>query len=312
MFRSRRDDLVLAAIRSHSERLDSLSDRARGEEINKAGTYWRCPSCNSATVPGRNVKGSYEDKDCGNCGASLTETNVTAGALVGPSPGGVTAPWLSGDDVNRRYHQPVPHQLIRTDLPGWRYKLIDYTSDKILIRQAGVGINATIDTSGAWVPQSMYLYRPTSAALARGYSLKFLLAVLASRTMAYVVFKQFAEIDPAKAHAKLTQERLSSLPIPSLNLEDPATAKACAQIEADVSRLLEGSAVLGGVEDWAIETALRKLWGLTGDDGTYINSQFADLPDSQPLRDLFPDGPPDPAVVQPPSGSTPAEAGPAS
>lgn len=298
VFRSRQDDAVLSVINSHSERLDSLTHRTRGEEINKAGTYWRCPSCNSASVPGRKVKGSYEDKKCANCGATLTEDNAIVATLVGTSPGGVTAPWLSGNDVNRRYHQPVPRELVRTDLPGWRYKKIDYATDKLLIRQAGVGVMATIDTSGAWVPQSIYVYRPTSDAVERGYTLKVLLAVLLSRTMAYVVFKQFAETDPAKAHAKLTQERLSSLPIPHLDLTDPAASKSTREIEENVSKLLAGSAKLGGIEDWAIETALRRLWGLTGDDGTYINGQFADLPDGQALRDLFPDGAPDPVTLE--------------
>ncbi len=42
----------------------------------------------------------------------------------------------------------------------WPYKSATiYENPKILIRQAGVGIWATYDETGAWCPQSVYLYR---------------------------------------------------------------------------------------------------------------------------------------------------------
>lgn len=115
--------------------------------------------------------------------------------------------------------------------------------------------------------------------------------------MAYYVFKRFAEVDPAKAHAKLTHERLADLPIPKVHFSVPAQRNAHRRIIANVTKLLSGSAEIGGQEDREIENDLRYLWSIDSIDGAYINGEFYDLPGSQVLRDLFPDGPPKPATL---------------
>ena len=120
-----------------------------------------------------------------------------------------------------------------------------------------------------------------------------------SRTMAYLVFKRFAEVDPAKAHAKLTHERLADLPIPAVDFDDPVEKNAHDRIVGHVNTLLHGASVLGGEEDREIERLLRDLWGLTGADGAYINGEFFDLPEGQAVRDLFPDGRPRPVSIEP-------------
>ena len=56
---------------------------------------------------------------------------------------------------------------------------------------------------------------------------------------------------------------------------------------ANVSKLLDGKAKIGGKEDREIESALRDLWDIDGEDGAYINGEFYDLPDGQAIRDLF-------------------------
>ena len=115
--------------------------------------------------------------------------------------------------------------------------------------------------------------------------------------MAYLVFKRFSEVDPAKAHAKLTHERLAGLPIPCIDFDNGVQAEAHGTIVVNVRRLLDGKGKLGGEEDREVEQILRELWGLTSEDGAYINGEFHDLPDSQIMRDLFPDGPPPPVLV---------------
>jgi hypothetical protein len=110
--------------------------------------------------------------------------------------------------------------------------------------------------------------------------------------MAYVVFKRFGEVDPAKAHAKMTHERLETLPIPVVDFEDRGQRRIHEKITENVSKLLQRSACLGGSEDREIEQLLRQLWHVTADDGAYINGEFFDLPESQVLIDLFPNGRP--------------------
>ena len=68
---------------------------------------------------------------------------------------------------------------------------------------------------------------------------------------------------------------------------------ACPErIVTNISALLSSKARLGGDQDLQMEPDLRRLWGLSGDDGAYIHSEFRDVPESQALRDLFPEGVP--------------------
>lgn len=112
--------------------------------------------------------------------------------------------------------------------------------------------------------------------------------------MAYFVFKRFAEVDPAKAHAKLTHDRLAGLPIPKVDFNNPDQRNLHAAVVKNARKLLDGKSPLGGEEDRAIEQALRELWGISAEEGAYVNGEFYDLPDSQVLRDLFPQGKPKP------------------
>ena len=105
-------------------------------------------------------------------------------------------------------------------------------------------------------------------------------------------------MDPAKAHSKLTHDRLADLPIPLVDFNEPLQKKAHDRIVGDVRTLLDGMAPLGGEEDRQIERLLRDLWGLSGNDGAYINGEFYDLPEGQAIRDLFPDGRPKPVNIE--------------
>ena len=301
VFRGVEDDRIIAQLTKNSVSLSGktggLCERARGEEINKAGLIWICPSCLNPTTPGTIEKGSYRSKNCETCGNLLTAATVESELLICDTRAreGHSARFIDGDDINRRYVRVTPHKWIRTGVAGWTYKDVDiYAGPKILIRQAGVGICATLDDTNARCPQSVYIYRLRDDWLDKGYRHEYVLAALLSRTMAYFVFKRFAEVDVAKAHAKLTHERLETLPIPLCDFGDPSQRGTHDEIVADATLLLDGGAELGGEEDRRIEQSLRTLWGISGADGAYINGEFYDLPEGQAIRDLFPHGRPRP------------------
>lgn len=297
VFRSTKDDGIIDSMVSHSVSLGELCERGRGEEINKAGLLWICPSCGTFTTPGAKKKGGgYKDKACPKCSHAMTEGNTQTDSMLAPT--GTTAetkPFIVGEDIDRRYHAVTPGRRIRADVQGWSYKPDSlYATQKILIRQAGVGLAATLDDSGAYCPQSVYIYRLRDEYRQQGYSLEYVLAALLSRTMTYFIFKRYAEIDSAKAHAKLTHERLQCLPIPKLDLSCAHEKQLHDSIVGNVRRLLGNSPDLGGPDDTAIELSLRELWKLDTNEGAYINGQFYGLDNSQAVRDLFPSGPPKP------------------
>jgi hypothetical protein len=96
------------------------------------------------------------------------------------------------------------------------------------------------------------------------------------------VFKRYSEVDPARAHAKLTHERLSMLPIPRVD------SRLQEQIRTDVRALLGGEAVLGAEVDWRIETVVRQMYGLSVEDGAHIDRELRLLPRSQAIEELYP------------------------
>jgi hypothetical protein len=128
-----------------------------------------------------------------------------------------------------------------------------------------------------------------SRAIANGYTLEFLLAALVSRTMNYFVLKRFAEADPARAFAKVTHQRLADLPIPTVL--SPSDKNIVGTVTRHVRNILD-SQELGGADDMNIEVELRRMWGMSPDEGAYINGVFAQIPTGQLVRDLFPGGAP--------------------
>lgn len=294
VFRSRRDDHIMAHMETNGVPLGELCERDRGEEFSKGGTFWVCASCGLCSVPGRKQKGGgYAPKACPHCGHTLRPDEVRLRSLVTESPQPASVPFVDGDDIASRYGELIPGGWLATAVPGVEYKdALRYRSPKILIRQAGVGINAALDLLSARCPQSIYIYRIRDELVQAGYRHEFLLGALLSRTFTYYVFKRFGEVDPARAHAKLTHERLHALPVPKVDFSNPHCRQLHDEIVAAVRRLLGGESAVGGEDDLAIERDLRALWGVSAEEGAFINGEFSQVPQGQVVRELFPHGAP--------------------
>ena len=293
-FRSRKDDSILAKLEKHSMRLGDLCDHGRGEEMSKAGLAWRCRACLKWDVPGRKEKDSYREKNCSHCGHLMKPSETTIQTLVYQGPReGADAAFVDGDSITSRLQLAKPTQHLRMGLVGWDYKDPGlYSGPKLFIRQAGVGISAALSRDDARCPQSVYLYRINEMGLRRGVSLEFVLGALVSRTMTYLLFKKYGEIDPDRAYAKLTHERLLPLPIPVPQVANKVFARLHERVSANVRKLLKQEETFGGAADLQIEEDLRRLWGFSSDDAAYVNGEFSAVPTSQLVRELFPDGAP--------------------
>jgi hypothetical protein len=298
VFRGSEDDRIIRCMTDRSIRLADLCERTRGEEINKAGLVWECPSCQLLNTPGTKRKGGgYDPTTCERCGHPLTESSVRTMALVQSErpPGEDSVPFIDGDDLRERYERVTPNKWLRS-LPGWpHYKPArQYRAPKILFRKTGVGVSATLDRTTSRCPQSVFLFRLKEECARVGYTHEYVLGALLSRSMAYVLLKRFAEPDPAKAFVYLTYARLADLPIPRVDFGNREQTRIHAAISAAVRRMLRSPSPSGGSDDWEVELGLRSLWGLSASDGEHINGEFAYIPQSQAVRALFPDGPPQP------------------
>jgi tRNA1(Val) A37 N6-methylase TrmN6 len=291
VFRDELDDQLMQRMDSAGETLSTVCARARGEEMAKSGLLWKCTSCDALNNPGAKAKGGgFKPTQCKQCGISLDEASVEPLYLVTgskQSQSGRAVPYIDGDDLPGRYKAVDVSRWLALD-SGFKLKSPEiYAGPKILLRQAGVGIAATLDDSDARCPQSVYVYRVRPAY--DSWTHEYVLAALLSRAMAYYVFKRFSEVDPARAHAKLTHERLANLPIPRLDLRNERHAAMHRQVCVDVRSLLDRTSTLGGEADWRIESAVRDLYGLSARDGQYIDRELSLLPRSQAIEELFPE-----------------------
>ena len=94
----------------------------------------------------------------------LSSDNVSLSNLIAPGHtlGGVeSAHYIDGDDITRRYIRVKPSKRMRLDLEDWGYKSAEFF-EEAKICQAGVGVSATLEESGARYPQSVYYYRVKS------------------------------------------------------------------------------------------------------------------------------------------------------
>ena len=208
---------LLSRIEQKSCELGDVSEHGRGDEINADGLLWRCGNCMTYTVPGEKERGGgYKAKECPTCKARLTEKDIAHKSLISPTMhGNYRTPYVDGRALTRRYESPA-RRYMRTDLSPMKPTLktdATFKGPKILIRQAGVGVAATLIHDNSRCPQSVYIYRATQEAREAGYTEEFLLGCLVSRTMNFIIMKRFAEIDPARAFAKLTHARILRLPI---------------------------------------------------------------------------------------------------
>lgn len=288
--RDEHDDQLMQRMDVAGEPLAMICARARGEEMAKSGLTWKCSSCDSLNNPGTKAKGGgFHPTLCKRCGVTLSDATSASVFLVTASKqaaGARSVPFIDGDDLPGRYKAVTPSRWLALDT-GFKLKSPEiYAGPKILLRQAGVGVAATLDDSNARCPQSLYVYRVNPEH--ESWTNEYVLGVLLSRAMAYYVFKRFGEVDPARAHAKLTHQRLSNLPIPRLTLGNARQSALQRQVQADVRSLLDGTSALGGQADWRIERAIRELYGLTAEDGEHIDRELQALPRSQAIDELFP------------------------
>ncbi len=186
---SERDWELMGRLQANSVPLRTVTDRWRGDEMSADGLVWQCPNCGGYTVPGTKRKGGgYEGKICPMCSLRLDEDNIRSFNVVSDERlNGAVEPYVDGSSLQHRYGELV-RRWVQTDLnpfvPGFKNREI-FEGTKILIRQAGVGITATLLTAYTRCPQSVYIYKCSEEGRKLGYTEHFILASLASRTMNY-------------------------------------------------------------------------------------------------------------------------------
>ena len=196
-------------------------------------------------------------------------------------PGASWAPLYLGNDVSR-YYLDSP-KWIRLGVPNIGYKSDAlYAAPKLLVRQAGVGVNVALDETDARCLQSTYVYRVREGADVDPY---YLLACLASRAMLFF-FHRLTNQTEWQSFPKLVQSTLQRLPLPR-----PASAgrEVHDQI-AELGRRRMGSAAEDAHDlDLEIENLVMEAYGLSPGQRQRIMRTLRSVQRLRVIREMFPD-----------------------
>jgi hypothetical protein len=269
----------------------------RGVELGGDGFVIRCSACFSWQVGPRKRSqargGGYADKNCTNCGATITDESWTESAhiivdeLPPPEsstdrelPGDGWKPLYLGEDI-ARYELSKP-RWIRLGVPNVNYKSADlYTPPKLLIRQAGVGVNAAVDETDAYCLQSAYVYRVREGVDANPY---FFLACLCSRAMLFF-YHRYTNQTEWQSFPKLVHSTLQKMPLP-----DPSLVKKSLRVEIEEkTRQRMGMNHLDAHDiDLEIEDLTMQAYGLRPTERQRITHMLRAAQRLKVIREMFP------------------------
>lgn len=293
IFVGEEDEELLSKIESAPIDWDELVEHGRGVELNREGHVIQCPNCMRWDAPPAKKKGVYSKKTCTHCDHEYQKNDAASDARIISEHGNVDdpniRPFVDGTDVNR--YRVEGSRLINTGKDGINYKDRElYESPKIVFRQAGIGITATIDFDrDAYVPQSVYLFRLRSDLKgdATRYRLPYLLGVLNSRVMLYYYFKKTGQIE-WQSYPRWTLGRVTDLPIRAIDWDDADAARLHDEIADEVAKLIRQGASKDPEEDLDIERKVMELYGLTPSERQRVWETLRSVQELKVIREILP------------------------
>jgi type I restriction-modification system DNA methylase subunit len=269
----------------------------RGVELGGDGFVIRCSACFSWQVgPRRRAQargGGYSNKECITCGATITNGSWTESANIvvdePPQPGSPTDRALPGDGWRRlyrgedvsRYELSKP-RWIRLGVPNVDYKSPDlYAPPKLLIRQAGVGINAAVDETDAYCLQSAYVYRVREGVDADPY---FFLACLCSRAMLFF-YHRYTNQTEWQSFPRLVHSTLQKMPLPDPSLIEDSLR---AEIEEKARQRMGEHHLEAHDIDLEIEDLTMRAYGLSPSERQRITRTLRSVQRLRVIREMFP------------------------
>ena len=271
----------------------------RGEELGRNTFIVQCPGCFKWSVnPRKRAErrgGGYESKVCPHCEhefavGEAVDRRIPVMAEYDPEDPN-QSPLFSGEQVNRYWLDP-PLGLVH-DIDGISYKPNElYEGPKLLIRQTGVGVYATIDESSARCLQSVYVYKLRDG---QKVALEFYLAQLCSRAMLFYFFMLTNQVE-WQSFPKLTHSTLQQLPLRRPDLEDAAERTRHDQVVHLVKDRLargseeghEGPSTESLEVDFEIERLVGGIYGLGPNEVARITRRLQPLQNIRIIRELYP------------------------
>jgi adenine-specific DNA-methyltransferase len=247
-----KDQVVYKIAASAGNWTEFLNSR-RGVELSKHGRVLQCGACGSYRPLPKDLNAS-----CFYCGATASIQKSAIVVAESPKKQGRWERFLVGEDVER-YALSV-RRWIKCDLPGINYKHKSAVGvERLLVRKTGIGINATLESSGVYTNQVVFEYTLNDPNRFSFSYLHYVLGVLSSRSLFAYHIKRGGDLE-WRSHPYVTQKTLGKLPIPVPVQGTHSWKQAGAIADAVKSHLVNGKG------DLQIEGLVAGLYGLTPDE----------------------------------------------
>jgi len=276
------DERIMQKMESNRIDWNWILDISRGVEFSESGLVIQCPNCFKWDNPPRKRKGKYQTKKCSHCGVEYeVDEALKKEIIVSKKKKKETdKPFISGKSVNRYYTGEVKYLDITKE--GITYKDSSlYDGPKILVRKTGIGIYATIDNTGAYCPQVVFIFKLREKIPEKYQNLKmeYILGVLNSRVILYYYYKKFGEVE-WKSFPYVTPKTLRQLPLPNIDFSSPEEKDMHDRIAEKVSDILHKTEDFGKL-DFEIEELVMNVYGITPEMKVHI---WRELKKVQKLR----------------------------
>ena len=286
--KSIQDEKIMQKMENRTIDWEEIIDSSRGVEFSETGLVVQCPNCFKWDNPPRKRKGKYQTKKCSHCGFEYGfDGALKKDIIVLESKAKATdKPFIAGKSVNRYYTGEMKYLDVTRE--GITYKDPSlYEGEKILVRKTGVGIYATIDYIGAYVPQVVFIFK-LKKEISREYGglrLEYILGVINSRAILYYYYKKFGELE-WKSFPYVTPKILKQLPLPDIDFSSPEEKDIHDKITEKVSDILNKK---GDFEklDFEIEELVMNLYGITPEMKAHIWNELRKVQKLRIIREVM-------------------------
>lgn len=269
LYVNKSDEILLRTI--EEQRLDwqVLMSTGRGVEVARSGAIMQCSYCGCwQNIPRKQKNASYPLVNCTCCAQIISYEHCLRETIISDEPtSDHRQPILVGEHIHRykigtlRYIDVSKGRQVNYKTPAL------YAGEKLLVRKTGRGIYATIDRSGVYTNQVVFIFRllPHRPKWLQQIRLSYVLGVLNSRMMLYYYYKIFGDIE-WKSFPYMTQRTIMCLPLRSIDFDNSEHALLHKSIADLVDNVLASGQPPSEAIDAQIEHYVRTLYGVHTDE----------------------------------------------
>ena len=269
---------ILKKINCNLSNIGNYVNITRGVEISKRGIIKQCSNCKNWLPLPKNL-----NVKCPNCKVYLDLNSLKSNQIIHSSNTGKSQKLILGEDIKR---YSIKHKsFIEINKKGINYKNKNiYSEDKILVRKTGIGISASIDYTGAFTTQVVYILSLKEKE--KGfYFLEFILILLCSRLGFFYVALTSGETE-WKSHPYLTQTKIKDIPLPKVCRLSKKEINEINELGQKVKKLISTKKSIDNELDARCERLVAKIFKLNKKDYEIIYDFINNSQELLPVKAL--------------------------